>query len=103
MTPLNVDTSALIHIGGRSAERSHRIHAAASVETICDAELTPTFGLVGARFLAAVTKSAQHRQRTLDALACRHAAIADSTDNSARAYLGTDAHTARSLSAGASR
>ncbi|QKT06728.1 ESX-1 secretion-associated protein [Gordonia sp. X0973] len=59
--------------------------------------LVPTFGLIGAEFLAATAEVLDRCAHHLDRTAARHVDIAESTRSGVEAYQGTDAAATRAL------
>ena len=59
--------------------------------------LTPTFGIIGAEFLAALGQALAARRRRLETLTRQHATLSAGTTNAAASYATTDADAARRL------
>ena len=67
------------------------------------AQLTMTFGVIGADFLAAMGYTLDRRAQNLDAIAARHRSSATGTENAERTYRGTDVANAMALRGTATR
>lgn len=91
MSPLSVHPESLSLLAGRQSAAGGLVAGQAAAERFDAAALTPTFGVIGAPFLAAVAAAMSTRAAGLDAAAAGHGAQAAATAAGAAAYLGADA------------
>lgn len=99
MKPVAVTDSSLSQIAGRQSAAAGIVTERAVAERLDTAALTPTFGLIGAPFLAALGAAMNTRAARLDALAGSHTQQAAATVAAAAGYGSTDAANAAGVSA----
>ena len=86
-----LETAALDAYAGTQRTAGHRVAAHATASRTDLAALTPTFGVIGAEFLAALSATMQARATRLDAIAVAHDRIGTHTTTAAVAYSDADA------------
>lgn len=87
-TRLETDALDVYAVTQRAAEDRVAAHAATS--RVALTALTPTFGVIGADFLAALSTTMQARANRLDAQAVTHGRIGTHTSTAADAYSDAD-------------
>ncbi|MFM9377822.1 type VII secretion target [Gordonia sp. VNK21] len=87
---LTVSPDTLTGIAGAQSGAAGAVAAQAAAERFDSAQLVPTFGLIGAPFLGALTAAMNGRARQLDAASAVHVEHADRTAVAALAYDGAD-------------
>ena len=99
MKPVTVDPTAVstVSAGHRRAADVVAEHAAS--EAFDAAALLPTFGVIGAGFVAGLADVAAERGRRLQTLAAAHRATAGTVDAADESYRCCDADGARAVSA----
>ncbi|WP_431815592.1 type VII secretion target [Gordonia jacobaea] len=85
-----LETAALDAYAGTQRTAGHRVAAHATAGRTDLAALTPTFGVIGADFLAALSATMQARAERLDAIAVAHDRIGTNTTTAAVAYSDAD-------------
>ncbi|ALG84228.1 type VII secretion target [Gordonia phthalatica] len=90
-TSVTVDPAAASTVVSTQASAAGGVAARSVAERVDTAALLPTFGLIGAGFLAALNGVGAARTASLDALASRHASTAARTAAAAAAYECCDA------------
>ncbi len=94
---LNTETTAVTEFARGQLAAAARVAAAAVGVRSDVAPLVPTFGLIGAEFLAAVVLVVDNHARRYDASSAQHASLGDSAHDAARRYGNTDSVAAQSL------
>ncbi|GAB40764.1 MULTISPECIES: type VII secretion target [Gordonia] len=93
----SLDTGTLDAYAGTQRTAEHRVAAHAVASRTDLAALTPTFGVIGAEFLAALSATMQARAERLDAIAGAHDRIGTTTTTAAVAYSDADAANASDM------
>ncbi|OBC07254.1 type VII secretion target [Gordonia sp. 852002-50395_SCH5434458] len=93
----SLDTGTLDAYAGTQRAAGHRVAAHAAAGRTDLAALTPTFGVIGAEFLAALSATMQARAERLDAVAVAHDRISTTTMTAAVAYSDADAANASDM------
>lgn len=102
MKPVAVNTPVLYDVAGQQTKAASVVAQRAVAERFDAAVLAPTFGLIGAPFLAALSAAMGTRATRLDGLAAAHAGQAGATAAGAAGYDVTDAANAGALGASGS-
>lgn len=90
MKPVSIAPPSLSTITGKQSAAAGLVAERAAAERFDTAALVPTFGLIGASFLTALSATMSARTARLDALARSHAAQAQATTTAAAAYRDAD-------------
>ncbi|MFT3714655.1 MAG: type VII secretion target [Gordonia sp. (in: high G+C Gram-positive bacteria)] len=90
MKPVTVDTQSLTTIAGSHGSAAATITERAVAERFDAALLAPTFGVIGAPFLATLSATMSSRASRLDTLASGHAGQAAATAAGAAGYAAAD-------------
>ncbi|MEZ5212656.1 type VII secretion target [Gordonia sp. PP30] len=99
MKNLSVSPPVLSTVAGRHSSAAGLIADRAVAERFDAATLAPTFGLIGAPFLAALSAALHARTGRLDDLARAHAGQAANTLTGAAAYAAADTAGGREMRA----
>lgn len=94
---LTADPPELSRYATRQRHAADRIGAQAAVQRGDIADLTMTFGIIGADFLAATAFVLDARAHALDSAATRHADQGSGTRRARSAYTATDHTAARQI------
>jgi len=94
---LSVAPESLSGVAGAQSAAAGVVTQQAAAERFDAAELVPTFGLIGAPFLAALAAAMSQRAQRLDTAAAAHAGQAVRTVDAASAYIGADAANANGV------
>lgn len=89
--PVTVDPAATTTVASTQSAAALDVAGRATAERVDTTVLVPTFGLIGAPFLAALNGVGAARTASLDALAARHGSTATKTVAASAAYDCCDA------------
>ncbi|MGB3301247.1 type VII secretion target [Gordonia sp. (in: high G+C Gram-positive bacteria)] len=85
-SPTVVDPAATTTVATTQGSAASTVAARALAERLDTGRLAPTFGLIGASFLAALSRVQSARTRTLDGLAAQHGRTGESAVRAQASY-----------------
>lgn len=94
---LHTESTAVSDFARGQQIAADRVSTAASSVRSGTASLAPTFGLIGAEFLAAVTYVVDNQAQRLDTTASRHQTLSSTSTDARTRYTATDDAARRGL------
>lgn len=94
---LHTETTAVADFARGQQLAADRVATASTAVRSDTASLTPTFGLIGAEFLAALSYIIDNQAQRLDTAASRHQALSTTSADARAGYTATDDAARRGL------